>query len=147
MTKIKSKQIQIIYALGSNAGLVEQGNKDDELHIIVERVTGKTSIKELSQKDFKAVVDEVNKYLPKVDLMTEKQQKLAWRYIYRLIELDQNESKAKAIDRMAGTINKVLDITVEDIKKPFKNVTKEQGEKLIEQLKRYVLSAERKNKK
>lgn len=147
MTKIKPKQIQIVYALGANAGLVEHGNKDDELHIIVERITGKTSVKELSQKDFKAVVDELHNYLGKVDLMTKDQQRLAWRYIYRLIELDKSENKATAGNRMVGAIGKILDIKVEDITKPFKDITKADGQKLIEQLKRYVLSEERKNKK
>ncbi len=147
MALITPKQIQVIYALGSKTGTLESGNKDDELHSIVFRVSGKASIKELTQKDFKAVTDELHKYLNDENKITEKQKGLAWRYIYRLVELDTSESKAKAGTRMVGAIKKILELEVTDIKKPFDNVTAEQGEKLIENLKRYVKTAEKKQGK
>ncbi len=80
-------------------------------------------------------------------MMTEKQIKLAWRYVYRLVELDQSENKAEAGERMFGAIKKVLGVEEANVRYPFKKITKEQGEKLIENLKRYVLSAERKESK
>ncbi len=152
MSLITKKQIQILYALGSKTGTLENGNKDDDLHIIVSRITGKSSIKELTQKEYKLVVDELKAFLPndkgkvenKPTLITEKQKSLAWRFVYRLIELDATESKATAGERMLGAINKVLKKGVTDVKAPFKDITQEEGEKLIENLKRYVRSAERK---
>ncbi len=144
MTKITAKQIQVIYALGAKTGTLEHGNKDDELHSIVYRVCGKTSIKDLTDVDFRSVVATLNGYLPQVDMMTDKQKGKAWRYIYRLVELDQNESKGKAGTRMLGAIKKILNVEAEDVKNPFKGLTLEQGEKLIESLKRYVVTAEKK---
>ncbi len=147
MAKITPKQIQIVHTLGSRTGTKEQGNREDALHSIVFRVAGKTSIKELTQKEFKDVVDELNKYLPKVDMMTEKQIKFAWGCVYKLRDLDTSDNKATAGKRMIGTIKKVLDVDVDNPKYMFQGLTKAQGEKLIENLKRYVSSAEAKAKK
>ncbi len=79
-------------------------------------------------------------------MMTLEQQRLAWRYIYRLIELDKNKHKATVGERMRGAIKKILGIDV-SIKEPFLWVSYENGSKLIEVLKKYVVSAERKLKK
>lgn len=166
--KISKKQIQIIYALGAKTGTLEQGNKDDALHIIVERVTGKNSVKELTEQEFNAVAYELRALLPAEErkeskgktkeelkdekeeveevagMITSKQQALAWRFIYRLAELDPNSEVSNG-KRLCGAIEKLCGVS-SHASEPFRFVTFEMGEKLIENLKRYVRSAERRAK-
>lgn len=85
--------------------------------------------------------------------MTAEQQKLAWRLMYRLQELDvkpklhENGQPYTVGERMAGAIQTILGTTAIPGKDIFKWVSFEDGTKLIEGLKRYVRSAERKAEK
>lgn len=55
-----ARQIQRIYGLGAKIGIV--GNdRDDELHALVESLTGKESIKALDDSEYKTVVKELVK--------------------------------------------------------------------------------------
>lgn len=74
-------------------------------------------------------------------MITVSQQSYCWSMIYRLSELEPR--KATEGERMCGAIKKILSVTAvpED---PFKWVTFDQGRDLIEGLKRYVNTAERK---
>ncbi len=162
MGAITKEQVRRIYALGAAAGVLESGNKDDNLHAIVMRVTGKGSVKDLSDGDFYNVERELLPLLQgksrraplppaatdntPAGRMNKAQQRLAWRYIYRLIELDDKKSKATAGERMVGVIKKELlvDATVEE---PFRWLTPYTGGQLIEKLKRYVASAERRKER
>lgn len=162
--RISKEQIKRIYALGSVVGILESGNKDDDLHNLVYSLTGKESIKALSETEFKKVENALMENMkiyrdnkaPKPrakskddavpGMMTKEQQSLAWRFIYRLIELDPKDNSATAGERMVGAIRKILNVHA-DVKNPFVWVTFDQGIKLIEQLKRYVRSAEAKAKR
>lgn len=162
-----------LYALASGLELVERNNKDDPFHILVHGITGKTSVKDLTDDEKKEVEAELlnrmklsNHNVPlktkaktktKVEtqpgMMTAAQQTLAWRLIYRLMELDATP-KIKdtgvpytARERMDGAIDKILGVTPNKTKNPYVWVDFKQGEKLIEVLKKYVRSAERKQKK
>ena len=164
MAKITKMEIKRIYALGAAIGAVERGNKDDNLHALVYTMTGKDSVSELTDSEFKRVERELmsrmqlqhhneplkskKKEAPAATpgMITSRQQGLAWRYIYRLSELDKEESAATVGERMAGAIRKILCIEAR-IADPFRWVTADQAEKLIEQLKRYVRSAERAQRK
>lgn len=136
---------------------------DDDRHALIYGVTGKKSTKELTDDEAKAVIGELSErisrslplekrkpkvYSPSVaGMMTPEQQSLAWRLIYRLIELDDNPKETTAAERMVGAIKKELGITAAPGKEIFKWVSFDDGSKLIEQLKRYVRSAERQSKK
>ncbi len=131
-------------------GLVEGG--EDAFHQIVYRITGKEHVSELTESEGKAVERELirmkHRDLPKPQpreeipgMMTDAQQRYAWRLIYRLIELDKKDVPAG--ERMAGAVRKILQITASP-KEPLRWVNREDGSKLIETLKRYVRSAERK---
>ena len=158
MAKITKEQIQRVYALAAGLGLVEKNNKNDMLHELLYAVTGKSSIRDLTDIEFKKMQNELisrmklsnmtaplkkKKDKPKdpdvADMMTQAQQSLAWRLVYRLQELDMNpiiKENGLTIsvgDRMKGAIEKVLNITP-NMKSPFKWVTFVQGEKFIEQL-------------
>lgn len=130
--------------------MVEGG--EDAFHQIVYRITGKEHVSELTESEGKAVERELirmkHRDLPKPQpreeipgMMTDAQQRYAWRLIYRLIELDKKDVPAG--ERMAGAVRKILQITASP-KEPLRWVNREDGSKLIETLKRYVRSAERK---
>lgn len=164
MTPITKEQIKRLYALGSSLGMVGRG-QDDPLHVMVESMTGKESISSLTLAEFESVQTalinrmkfsqrpaEVAKQVEKrkagvpAGRMPREQQSLAWRLVYRLQEVDVLQGKAPTAtpgERLRGAIKAILG-TDTDAKDPFKWVTVDQGTTLIEQLKRFVRSAERK---
>lgn len=161
MEQITKAEIKRVHALASGAGLLQGGQRED-LHALVEDITGKTSVSALTSGEFKAVEKELMarmrfggrtapvKSRPKTQradqpapgMMNQSQQSLAWRLIYRLMELDPHSS-ATAGERMLGAVKKILGIDAR-LEAPFKWVNEEQGGQLINQLKRYVRSAEAK---
>jgi len=161
MGAITKEQVRRIYALGAAAGVLKAGDKDDDLHAIVFRVTGKTSIKDLTSNEFSEVEHELLPLLQgknrcpqlpppgKYDAagrMTRAQQRLAWRYIYRLRDLDTSRSTATAGERMVGVIKKELGVDAY-VTDPFRWLSPGQGGMLIEKLKQYVASAERRKER
>lgn len=163
-----AQYIKRLYALASVLGLVERNNKEDPFHILVHGITGKTSVKDLTIKEAKEVETELlnrmklsnhnaplkqeKKSAPEVQpgMMTAAQQSLAWRLMYRLMELDEtpklkdNGKPHTVRERMDGAIDKILGVTPNKTKNPYVWIDFKQGEKLIEVLKKYVRSAERK---
>lgn len=163
MAQITKEQIKRIYALGNGLGMVENGNKDDPLHLLVFGITGKDSVRHLNDKDFRAMEHELiermklsnhtaplKKRKPKVPklevqpgMMTGAQQDYAWGLLERLARQDCVPSSATKQERMKGIVQKTLGVTVINPDEPFLWLKKEQGSKLIEWLKRYVATAER----
>jgi len=163
MGAITKEQVRRIYALGAEAGILESGNKDDDLHAVVRRVTNKDSVTSLTEKEFYQVEKELLPLLkgksrrqpipPSVrddatppGRMGKEQQSKAWALMYQLIELDTAKSKATAGERMVGAIKAILDVDAR-IEEPFKWLSRENGHTLIEKLKRYVRSAERRKER
>ena len=157
-----NEQRKMIFGMCKSLGMSE-----DDRRALIYSVTGKESTKELTGSQTEAVIGELRKrsgsvpappekrnpkaYKPTVaGMMTTEQQSLAWRYIYRLRELDENpvlheDGKPFTVgERMAGAIKKICDITAKPGEDIFRWVSFEDGAKLIEGLKRYVQSAERK---
>lgn len=143
------------------------GMSEDDRRTLICSVTGKESTKELTGNQTEAVIGELRKrcgsvpappekrnpkaYKPAVaGMMTTEQQSLAWRYMYRLRELDEKpllheDGKPYTVgERMAGAIHKICNITAKPGEDIFRFVSFEDGAKLIEGLKRYVNNAERK---
>ncbi|MGN0603284.1 MAG: regulatory protein GemA [Oscillospiraceae bacterium] len=135
---------------------------DDDRHALIYSITGKESTTELTPGETKSVINELTErlklknrtkpleerkpraYKPSVPgMMTPEQQSLAWRLVYRLKELDSSQKSASAGERMAGAIKKELGITTVSGKDIFRWVSFDDGAKLIEKLKMYVRSAER----
>lgn len=148
-----------LYAIASHAGLVEHGNKEDPFHQIVYSVTGKTSVKDLTSRETKLVENEIrNRISESVSgdkiknqeavsgMMSPAQQSLAWRLMYQIQGYDVKVSNQTVGARLAGVVRKTLKISASDTA-PLKWVSAENGNKLIETLKRYVKSAEKKYKK
>lgn len=152
-------QIRAIYAMGSSLG-INRNSRDDELHQLVYGITGKESIKELTSSEVYSVQRELMNRMKgseniqksssrkkPIDVppgkMTEAQQKKAWSLIYKLQEL--SPSGASEADRMRGAVRKILGMEINtDNKAPFRMVSVSDGRKLIDTLKKYVRSAEKK---
>lgn len=77
-------------------------------------------------------------------MMTVSQQKKAWSLVYRLNELEPKD--IPVVERLIGAIEKILGITASR-SDPFRWINFDDGTRLIEQLKRYVRSAERRAEK
>ena len=146
-----------LYALASGLGLVERKSNDDPFHQLVYGITGKEHVSELTAAEAGAVQAELQERMRLKNhseplkkkkavkeavpgMMTAAQQGLAWRLVYRLDELELTD--ASVSERLIGAIEKILGITAARAE-PFRWVNFENGSKLIEQLKRYVRSAER----
>ena len=52
---ITKQHIHTLYAIASRVGLVESGNKNDDFHTLVYRLTKKQSVKDLTEKEFYVV--------------------------------------------------------------------------------------------
>lgn len=159
---LKPQQTQRIYAMGARLGLVDSKNKNDLLHELVYGMTEKSSIRELTEQEYKAVIKELAERLKLQSLdepprkpyktkkyedsgrgkMSDGQRRKVWRLMYQLEELDAEPSSAKLGDRLCGIIKKELHIDCTS-KQPFRWLTFEQGSNLIEKLKKYVANAQR----
>lgn len=137
---IEKAQIKRIYAAGAKLGIVGH-DREDNLHNMIMSMYGKESIKDLTKSEASGLLKRLNEQtIP--GRITEQQKKKCWALIYRLCELDPREAAANA--RLAGAVQKILGIPSLP-KNPLKWVTFEQAEKLIEYLKRYVRTEEKKN--
>ncbi len=75
--------------------------------------------------------------------MPPAQQSLAWRYMYEIESYDLQPSSKTVGERLAGVVWKELGITASG-ENPLVWVDAKDGNRLIEALKRYAASAERK---
>lgn len=149
---------KVLYAIASNAGLVEHGNKEDPFHQIVYSITQKTSVKDLTNREMKLVENEIRNRCENISsdkiknqesikgMMSPAQQSLAWRLMYQIQSYDVKTSSQTIGARLAGVVRKTLNITASETD-PLRWVNAENGNKLIETLKRYEKSAEKKYKK
>lgn len=148
MAAATKKQIQCIYVIAAKCGLVERGNKEDNLHNLVYQLTEKESISELTEDQAAAVIrrlkeeeasaadGEVKAYI------SEAQIKKIFGLAYELAAVSPSEAKVK--DRLCGIISKELGLKVNPRTDIFKGFSERQGAKLIDALKRYVRSVKRK---
>ncbi len=160
---LSNAQVQKIYAMGSKLGMVGSKNhSDDMLHELVYNLTGKGSVRSLSSDEYKAVVSELAVRLKIEQLaptappqhprkkqhkstakgMSEGQQRKVWYLMYQLIGCDLKPVTATKGERLCGIIKKELHIDCIPAE-PFAWMGFEDGNRLIEILKKYVKSAER----
>ncbi len=136
-----------LYALASGLGLVERSNKDDPFHQLVYGLTGKEHVNDLTPKEAKSVEKELLERMRLKNFpnrISIPQQSLVWRLIYRLCELEP--TAARPVERLIGAIKKILNTSAAE-SDPFYWVKADDAEKLIETLKRYVRTAERRSEK
>ncbi len=61
MAAIDKQQIRKIYAIGNALGIVERGNDDDNLHVLVASLTGKDSVKALTYAEAQVVITDLQR--------------------------------------------------------------------------------------
>lgn len=145
-----------LYTLANSLGLVDSGSKEDPFHQLVYGLTGKEHVNDLTPTEARVVQNELQERMRLKNhseplkkkkaakeivpgMMTASQQRFAWRLVYRLDELEP--TVASVPERLIGAIVKILGITASK-SDPFRWINFDDGSKLIEQLKRYVRSAE-----
>lgn len=144
------KQIQAIYVIGAKCGLVERGNKQDNLHNLIYQLTEKESVAELTEEQAAAVIRRLKSEEASViaadeqvkAFISEAQIKKIFGLMYELAAVSPSDAKVK--DRLCGIIHKELGIKVNPRTDIFKGFSERQGAKLIDAIKRYVRQAKRK---
>ncbi len=149
-------EVRKLYAKAAVLGMVESGSHEDEFHQLVYGLTGKESVKSLTEKEAAGVDAELTRRLklhkpdkrkskPDIQgMMTVAQQKKAWRLMYSLSAISPSPSSVS--ERMAGVVRKTLNITASP-SDPLRWVNFDDGSRLIAQLKRYLDTAQRKRVK
>ena len=144
------KQIQAIYVIGAKCGLVERGNKQDNLHNLIYQLTEKESVLELTEEQAAAVISRLKSEEAAViaadeqikAFISEAQIKKIFGLMYELAALSPSQAKVK--DRLCGIIQKELGLKVNPRSDIFRGFSERQGARLIDALKRYVRQAKRK---
>lgn len=153
---ISDAQRRQIYGLAKQLG-ISKGSRDDELHALIYRETGRYGVSELSASQGQQLLQVLRSMTAKLKPqpapkatkkehpetpggVTADQQRKIWRLMYRL--RDANPSGVGLGDRLCAVIRKQIkvDCTPKD---PFRFITFAQGWKLIEALKGIVASAEK----
>lgn len=159
--KMSTGKRRTIYGMATQLGIYDKDNKDDDLHALVLRVTGKESIGQLTEKEANLVIREMVKLKggqttkternarKKKDLQNHRpgmispaQQRAVWFQMYRLEELDTEPPQLSRAERLCAIIKKYLRVDAA-AKDPFRFVTLEDGGTLIEVLKKMVRYEER----
>jgi hypothetical protein len=139
--------------------MVKRGDHDDMLHVMVHRVTGKSSISKLSQAEAARVMKELDDLAiaenERIDCskphhheerpggITADQQRKAWKLVYELVALDEIPSIATPAERLCGAIKRTLQVDSMPVD-PFRFVTLQGGWQLIEALKKILEHRQRK---
>lgn len=154
--------IKYIYTLGSELGIYDRSQgHEDGLHILVEGVTGCSSIKDLSTAEQDTVIHELLRrkaaaapetlhrskkprhYDEVPGMMTEGQQKKVWYLMFQLDKYDPSPDGVRLRDRLCGFITKQTGVTSFS-SQPFRFLTRAQGAALINGLKNMAGEAEKK---
>ena len=137
-------KVQKLYAKAAVLGMVEQNSHEDAFHQLVFGLTGKESVKALTEQEFRRVDKELTKRL-KADsvpgMITPAQTNLVWKLIYKLSAL--SPSKVSIAERLAGAVRSILGITASP-SAPLLWVSKSDASRLIARLEKYVESAKKK---
>lgn len=161
MRGIEKYQVRKIYAIGHTIGITGSGAEEDELHVLIGGLTGKDSVKALTYTEACAVIGRLeelqgksvspkpaekrrNEYRENPGGITTGQQKKVWALMYELKKHDTAANDVALGDRLRKIIKKELHVDA-TAREPFAWLDFGLGNKLIEILKKYVESAERKS--
>ena len=162
MKRIEQFQVRKIYAIGHAIGIASSGTGEDELHMLVQGMTGKESVKELNYSEACKVITRLeelqgrsvspkppgrrkNEYRESPGGITISQQKKVWALMYELKKHDAVANDTALGNRLCRIIKKELHVDA-TAKEPFAWLDFGQGNNLIEILKKYVESAKRKKR-
>ena len=145
-TVIQGWQKKKIYAIANALGFTNRNDKEnDVLHMIVHSQTGKLSIRELTSYEANMIIAYLEKQKNHSihDVMSQGQKKKCWQLMYELQSLDAVPNPAPVGMRLAGIIERQFNVKSTP-HRVFNHLSKEDGNRLIEILKNYIHSAERK---
>lgn len=148
------KQIQRIYALGEKCGLLDRElGADDNLHLWIKQWSRKDHISELTEKQADFIIARLIDYKENVcperpaeiEHITGEQQSLCFRLAYKLAQISPSEVEVR--ERLRGLICKVTGREIHSDGDIFYKVSRDEGARIIEMLKRIIRSEERKKKR
>lgn len=148
------KQIQRIYALGDQCGLLDRElGADDNLHLWIKQWSQKDHISELTEKQADFIIARLIDYKENVcperpaeiEHITGEQQSLCFRLAYKLAQISPSEVEVR--ERLRGLICKVTGREIHSDGDIFYKVSRDEGARIIEMLKRIIRSEERKKKR
>ena len=101
------EQIRRIYALGAAAGLLDRSaGNDDNLHLWVKQFSLKDHISELTEQQADFIIRRLEEYrsqvAPKPELITEEQQNMCFKLMYRIAEISPSDIKPR--ERLRGAV-------------------------------------------
>lgn len=157
---ITKQQIKSIYALGAGLHIVGRGH-DDELHALVDGLTGKESVASLDRDEAQRVIAELMRRMrgtPPVPPVRKKprryeeapggittdQQRKVWALMYELKKFDRSPVDVSLGDRLCGIIRRQFGMDCSP-KKPMQFLDQAAGGELIEFLKNYCYNAEKRH--
>lgn len=144
-TVIQNWQKKKIYAIANALGFTDRADKEnDVLHMIVHSQTGKLSIKELTYREADAIIAYLEKQQSHTisEVMSQGQKKKCWQLMYELQSLDREPRPVPVGVRLAGIIERQFKVKSTP-QRIFNHLSKEDGNQLIEILKNYISTAER----
>lgn len=137
-------KVQKLYAKAAVLDMVEHGSHEDAFHQLVYGLTGKESVKALTEQEFQRVDKELSRRLKPDNvpgMITPAQISLVWKLMHKLSAL--SPSKVSKAERLAGAVRSILSITASS-SAPLLWVSKSDASKLIARLEKYVESAKKK---
>lgn len=143
--KIEKWQTKKIYAIANALGFVDRSDKENDiLHMIINSQTGKSSVKQLTYREANSLIDRLEKQQNHeiVEVMTQGQKKKCWSLMYELKELDREPNFSPVGERLAGIIERQFKVKSTP-QRIFNQLSKDDGNQLIEILKNYIKTAER----
>lgn len=144
------EQIRRIYALGAVAGLLDRSaGNDDNLHLWIKQFSLKDHISELTEKQADFIIKRLEEYRAQVaplpELITEEQQSMCFKLMYRIADISPSDIKPR--ERLRGVISKVIGKDICPGGDIFRRVTRAEGSEIIEMLKRILRSEQNKLKR
>ena len=149
----EQKKIRQIFALANKLEMSD-GTHGDDLHYLIYRVTGQSSVRALTEGEAASVINELQKYVelaeldkhapsPRCDtLISDAQIKCIYGKMHRLVSYDIKPSEVSFRERLTGILSKVTGLQINSSGDMFKGLTEAQGAAVIEELKRYTRSAQ-----
>jgi len=146
MRAVENWQKKKIYAIAGALKFVYKTDKENYiLHMIIFNMTNKESVKDLTYNQANKVIDYLKQQQDKslVENMSEGKKKKVFSLMYQLKDLDGEPNIIPIGERLSGIIERQFKVRSTP-KYLFTNLSKDDGNKLIEILKNYIGTAERK---
>lgn len=141
MKRISKEEIKKLYGIAASAGLVDSSNhNEDGFHQIVYQVSGKNSVRELTQEEYRKVKSRLREYTMLTDentdgMITIRQKRKIYAQMIELSELSPSEKSRD--ERLCGIVRKTLKISSFP-SEPLKWVKKKEATKLIQIIGFYI---------